>query len=107
METEETIAKVNKNETNTNSSAPASEPEMCEIDDENCETVEMGGFGGPGGNMDGMGNREDFAAGMIQNTTNEWLVPMTATGIISGSIILSAAAICLTIFFTRKSRDKK
>lgn len=38
--------------------------------------------------------------------TNEWLVPMTATGIISGTVILAAAAICLTIFFTNRRKTK-
>lgn len=42
---------------------------------------------------------------MTATETNEWLVPMTATGIISGAIILAAVAVCLTIFFANKKKS--
>ncbi|MBQ8156442.1 hypothetical protein IJ101_01500 [Candidatus Saccharibacteria bacterium] len=38
----------------------------------------------------------------VATESDPWLVPMVATSIISGVMILSAVAVCLTVFFTRK-----
>ena len=98
---EETVAKNNKREvaestddtaTNENTDMLDSErPEM----PEDMENMEMGS-GPMGGGFPGE------MTTMTTTETNEWLVPMTATGIISGTIVLAAVAVCLTIFFTRK-----
>ncbi|MBR2830847.1 hypothetical protein IKE83_00615 [Candidatus Saccharibacteria bacterium] len=53
----------------------------------------MGGFNGGG-----------FQATTAATTGNEWLIPMTATGIISGVIAIAAVAICLTIWFSGKKK---
>lgn len=58
----------------------------------------MGGFQGNGGGFPG-----EMTTGTVATTeTNEWLVPMTATGIISGAIVLAAAAICVTMVILKK-----
>lgn len=58
------------------------------------------GQGGPmmNGGMMGGGMPTEMTA----STQNEWLVPMTATGIIAGSIVMSAVAICIMIWFAGK-----
>ena len=103
-ETAETIAKVNSRmagpiaENNTGT-------EMCDPTDESCEIPEMpdGGNttqmqGGPGMMGGGM------ASTMTTTQSNEWLIPMTATGIISGTIAIAAAAICIVIWLTNKRK---
>lgn len=65
------------------------------------ERPEMPTGGGPNGG----GFPGEMTNATVASSTNEWLVPMTATGIISGTIVLATIAICLTFFFT--SRFKK
>lgn len=91
---EEMIAKVNKREV----AETTDETSTDTLDGERPEMPEeMEGMGG--GPMGG-GFQGEMT--MATNDTNEWLVPMTATGIISGVMILATVAVCLTIFFTNK-----
>ena len=70
----------------------ATRPEMPENMEEN------GMMGGPmGGGFPG-----EMTSTTVATESDPWLVPMVATSIISGVMILSAVAVCLTIFFTRK-----
>ncbi|MBQ6375828.1 hypothetical protein IJJ37_02790 [Candidatus Saccharibacteria bacterium] len=104
--TTDVIAKVDTASTNNTTKQNMREmqsgnaPEMCEIDDEDCDTSAMGQMPSDMGQMPSMGEPGTLAT--TATGSNEWLVPMTATGIISGAIILSAVAVCLTIFLTRK-----
>ena len=81
---------------NTNSDSSdtldATRPEMPENMEEN------GMMAGPmGGGFQG-----EMTTTTVATESDPWLVPMVATSIISGVMILSAVAVCLTIFFTRK-----
>jgi hypothetical protein len=70
----------------------AERPEMPEDMEEN------GMMRGPmGGGFPG-----EMTSTTVATESDPWLVPMVATSIISGVMILSAVAVCLTIFFTRK-----
>ena len=94
-ETNEQIAKTNPREIAASDSTDTTDT-MSEERPELPEDMEQ--TGGPmGGGFPGQ-----MTTGKVANTTNEWLIPMTATGIISGTMILATIAICLTIFFTRK-----
>ncbi len=107
---EENIAKNNvKREamesTDDSTSAETANGEQPEMPEElngempdDAKNMEMGG-GPMGGGFPG-----EMTA-MTTVETNEWLVPMTATGIISGTIILATIAVCLTIFFTNKKKN--
>ena len=100
---EETLAKTTTRrelaETTDNTSSTdtldGERPEM----PEDMEGMEMGG-----GPMGGGGFPGEMTT-MTAAETNEWLVPMTATGIISGTIILATVAVCLTIFFTNRKKN--
>ena len=65
---------------------------------------DMEGMEMSGGPMGGGGFPGEMTA-MTATETNEWLVPMTATGIISSTIILATLAVCLTIFFANKKKS--
>ncbi len=100
---EETVAKNNKREvaestddTTTSENTDMLDGERPEMP-EDMEDAEMGS-GPMGGGFPGE------MATMSATETNEWLVPMTATGIISGTIILATVAVCLTMFFLNKKR---
>lgn len=55
------------------------------------------------------GRPEMMSGGMPEMTTttqtveNEWLVPMTCTGIISGVIVVAAVAICFMLYKFRRT----
>lgn len=70
-------------------------PEMPE------EMENMGGgpIGGENGGLPGQ------MTTMAASGTNEWLIPMTATGIISGAIALATVTVCLTMFFLNKKKN--
>lgn len=59
---------------------------------------------GQGGPMMGGFNGGGFQTTTVTTSGNEWLIPMTATGIISGVIVAAAVAICLTIWFSGKKK---
>ncbi len=83
---EETTNTTDTTETEMLTNTPPEKPE------EGDETeVEMGG--GPMG-----GERPEEMALTSTTSENEWLVPMTAAGIVAGSVIISAIAICIMIW---------
>lgn len=57
-----------------------------------------------GGPMGRGGFDQAMVAGTVEDT-NEWLVPMTATGIISGTIVVAAAAICVMMWWLNKKKN--
>ena len=59
-----------------------------------------------GGMQGGMGGFRGEMMTAAAPSSNEWLVPMTAAGIISGSIILAAVAICIMLFRVEKKMPK-
>lgn len=81
---------------NTSSGSPdtldATRPEMPENMEENDMIAGPMSSGFPG----------EMTTTTVATESDPWLVPMVATSIISGVMILSAVAVCLTIFFTRK-----
>lgn len=107
---EEIIAKSNSRDmgpiAQNSENATMTPPDIanCESDESgetNCEMPEM-----PSDMQGGPMSGNDFRGETVAVAeTNEWLVPMTATGIVSGSIILAAVAVCLTIFFTNKKKS--
>ena len=102
LDNSETIAKNNSEDTSNRPTLPETNCEGDSSEDANCQTPEgMSSDMMQGGPMGG-GFRGDLATTTVAGGGNEWQVPMTATAIISGVIILSAVAICLTIWFSRK-----
>ncbi|MBQ3348685.1 hypothetical protein IJG90_04205 [Candidatus Saccharibacteria bacterium] len=109
METENTTNEIAKNTTKqagpvavSDSDETATSPSTSATDGTTSEMPEMPGDMGQGGPM-GSG----FSGGattMAATETNEWLVPMTATGIIAGTIVAATVAICLMIWFTGKKK---
>ena len=79
--------------------------ELCDPTDTTCEntTSDTGAMGQGGPMMDGgmMGGMLGEMAGTVA-TTNEWMIPMTATGIIAGSIVAAAVAVCVTLWVVGK-----
>ena len=100
---EETLAKTTTRRESTETTDDTSSTDMLDGErpelPEDMEGTEMGG-----GPMGGGGFPGEMTA-MTAIETNEWLVPMTATGIISGTIILATVAVCLTIFFTNRKKN--
>ena len=91
----EQIAKNNTRQIATEESADtldAERPEIPEDMEENGMTRGPMGGGFPG----------EMTSTTVATESGPWLVPMVATSIIPGVMILSAVAVCLTIFFTRK-----
>ncbi len=81
-DTTDTTSTEAKTETLTNT--PPEKPEEG-------EETEMGG--GPMG-----GERPEEMALTSTTSENEWLVPMSAAGVVAGSVIVSAIAICIMIW---------
>ena len=63
---------------------------------------DMGEMGGPMGGGGGMPGEMTIQA----TDTNEWLVPMTAAGIVSGTVIVAAVVVCLMMFRLEKKLKK-
>ncbi len=57
-----------------------------------------------GGGPMGGGFPQEMMTTTIEDT-DEWLVPMTATGIISGTIVLAATAICVMTWWLNKKKN--
>lgn len=70
-----------------------------QLDSERPEMPEDMSGGPMGGGFPGQ-----MSTGVITDT-NEWLVPMTATGIISGVIVIATVAICLTMVFLNRKKN--
>ncbi len=90
-------------------------PMMGEIDGTNSDSsagdgAEMNGVPEMPSDLEGemQGGMGGFRGEMMTAipSSNVWLVPMTATGIISGSIILAAVAICIMLFRVEKKLPK-
>ena len=102
IDNSEVIAKTNGDSTNNRPTLPETNCEGDTSGNTNCETPEnMPTDMMQGGPMDS-GFRGDMSATTVAGGGSDWAVAMTATGIISGAIILSAVAVCLTIWFSCK-----
>lgn len=93
---EETIAKAEQREMREPIAANTEDGEM-EMPEGMPEDMQGGGP---------MGGRfsQEMVAGTVEGT-NEWLIPMTATGIISGAIVLVGVAICVMMWWLNKKKN--